>query len=319
MNNWKEDYLKLFFPQDGKEPQIEKAYGLKYENLPKAVFKYMKFDKDDYSIQHLKYNTVWLSNPTEFNDPFDSVININFLKIFHDSSIGKFLETAEAKHNVPRALIEEAKKNENPRNYLTEYILKTKGFNDELLRRYQKFDNDMRLSQANEARWNLVDDLRSSIRVGSFSENYDHMLMWTHYSENHKGFCIKYDLSTSSEKDLNLRFLYPVYYSDDLTDFTREFKLYEEIGKFDALWAIKGAMSKGRNWSYESEWRLIISNLNSRERLHKFLPIKAVYVGAKIDEKNMENILAIAKPMKINVYKMYLSENRFGLEFDKIS
>ncbi len=38
---------------------------------------------------------------------------------------------------------------------------------------------------------------RASIGVICFSSNYDNILMWSHYANNHKGICIEFDLNDS--------------------------------------------------------------------------------------------------------------------------
>lgn len=319
MNDWKEDFLRLRFPKDGKSFQLESAYHLKYENRPKSIFKYMRFDNQNYSMEHLKYNTVWLSNPAKFNDPFDSVINIDFLKLFQASRIERFIEIAEMKHKVPKEIIEKAKLNSDPECYLQEYILKSLGADDKEIKKYIEFDSNWQISMSREARWNTVHDLRSLIRVSSFCENFDHILMWAHYSDNHKGFCVECDLSTSLENDPNIRYLYPVFYSDDLTDFTNQYESLMKAENFGSLWAKKAAIFKAQIWRYESEWRLIIADGGSMEKHRRFFPIKAIYIGAKIEDENREKILDVAKSKNINVFRMYLSEDRFGLDFEKIS
>ena len=42
------------------------------------------------------------------------------------------------------------------------------------------------------------------------------MLMWAHYADSHKGFCVEYDIPTPDEHNINLlQNLLPVIYSDE--------------------------------------------------------------------------------------------------------
>ncbi|WP_349393654.1 DUF2971 domain-containing protein, partial [Clostridium perfringens] len=65
----------------------------------------------------------------------------------------------------------------------------------------------------------LIEDssknLLNSLLICSFSECKDNILMWSHYSNCHKGFCIEYDFS----KLIKSRALVlPVIYSKNVPD-----------------------------------------------------------------------------------------------------
>ena len=62
---WIEEYKKLFFA--GKK---DEAYELKYNNLPKKLYKYEVINEE--KINMLINSELWFSNPDDFNDPFDS-------------------------------------------------------------------------------------------------------------------------------------------------------------------------------------------------------------------------------------------------------
>lgn len=53
---------------------------------------------------------------------------------------------------------------------------------------------------------------KDAVRVVCLSEVYDSMLMWSHYAQNHTGFCIEYDFK---ESDMLCKQLYPVIYTKD--------------------------------------------------------------------------------------------------------
>ena len=54
--------------------------------------------------------------------------------------------------------------------------------------------------------------IKDAVRVVCLSEVYDSMLMWSHYAQNHTGFCIEYDFK---ESDMLYKHLYPVIYTKD--------------------------------------------------------------------------------------------------------
>ena len=57
-----------------------------------------------------------------------------------------------------------------------------------------------------------LNKIKDAVRVVCLSEVYDSMLMWSHYAQNHTGFCIEYDFE---EKDMFYKHLHPVVYTKE--------------------------------------------------------------------------------------------------------
>src|SRR5215469_9264000 len=66
----------------------------------------------------------------------------------------------------------------------------------------------------------VLQAVRTIMKVCSFSAVNDSILMWSHYGRNHQGFCVEYDLSKFDPQDAFLKNLYPVIYSYQLVDLT---------------------------------------------------------------------------------------------------
>lgn len=106
--------------------------------------------------------------------------------------------------------------------------------------------------------------------VESYSKTFDYfrircfsmcspknILMWSHYADNHKGFCIKYRLSNyfinESENELGCHmYLKKVNYTK-----TKNTKLRIDIKSIDST---LGYATKYKDWKYEKEVRLISYN-----------------------------------------------------------
>lgn len=98
-----------------------------------------------------------------------------------------------------------------------------------------------------------VDNARKdSIKLGIFclTETNDNILMWSHYADGHRGFCIEFERSETNE--LGGATCVPVIYPEDNT--VPKFKLKEltERKAFSRL-----ATTKAKLWVYEREWRMI--------------------------------------------------------------
>ncbi len=102
-----------------------------------------------------------------------------------------------------------------------------------------------------------------------------------------KGFCIEYDMSKQSEKDLFSRLTYPVIYGDELYDATSTIK---KINDGKAFLGIQlPTLMKSSEWKYMSkEWRLIAPFNIMKAANNTFktpVPIR-VYLGARIDSND---------------------------------
>jgi len=141
--------------------------------------------------------------------------------------------------------------------------------------------------------------MHSTTCASCFSEVYDSILMWSHYAENHEGFCIEYNLYDVLWNHM----VYPVLYSDKILN-----PLWFS-GKDDTNWDKKLLLTKSNKWKYEREWRIIISPLVNELIEGKGMQIqmpkpKAIYMGCKI-ERNMKLKNALIEYTSSNNIKLF--------------
>jgi hypothetical protein len=151
--------------------------------------------------------------------------------------------------------------------------------------------------------------MNGTVKVCCFSERNDSIPMWAHYADDHKGFCIEYDIY-DQPKDL-IQFLFPIIYADEITDITNE------LSKGVMGWGIKPTIHKSQDWSYEKEWRFIKSTPlvpAVKGASLKFIPIKAIYLGTDICDEDKSKLVEIADTKNIPVYKMKMSDTRFAFQ-----
>lgn len=183
--------------------------------------------------------------------------------------------------------------------------------------------------------------------IACLSESNDNLVMWGNYADSFKGFCVEYDIKrlVLSNDDVK-KHLFPVIY-----DVQRPFEHnLENIGE-DAKELIKSHegsyfpddngnlddilpmfISKGEDWSYEREWRIIYT-LRQRyiDDTGDFLPqkisfpyVSSVYLGYRIDKDIRQDILDRVKRMntrfdtKIKVYDSAFAEKEYKLCFNLI-
>jgi hypothetical protein len=155
-------------------------------------------------------------------------------------------------------------------------------------------------------------------RVASFTEVSDSVLMWGHYSDAHKGFCIEYDFSRGDE--IYKKYIFPIIYSNQRYNSTNDL-LLEKHNNY-----INSCLSKDKIWSCEKEWRLIWPVENNRKEEYKFdfsTLISGVYLGVNIlnqkdGEEYLLQITSWAKQKNITVYQMHIANQGNKLYSKKI-
>lgn len=160
--------------------------------------------------------------------------------------------------------------------------------------------------------------------VESYSKTFDYfrircfsmcspknILMWSHYADNHKGFCIKYRLSNyfinESENELGCHmYLKKVNYTK-----TKNTKLRIDIKSIDST---LGYATKYKDWKYEKEVRLIsynpmIEGKYNEIELDSESNIEAIYFGYRCSDQDIQTIknICIERYNNINFYKMMLN------------
>jgi DNA-directed RNA polymerase subunit RPC12/RpoP len=98
-----------------------------------------------------------------------------------------------------------------------------------------------------------VDNARQdSMKLGVFclTEANDNILMWSHYADGHRGFCIEFERSESNE--LGGESCVPVIYPKDNAVPNFKLKALAERKAFARI-----ATTKAKLWVYEKEWRMI--------------------------------------------------------------
>ena len=342
---WKNDLIKNLFNNDPDSINTKFAIDLKYENIPSSLYKYRHFETKLLNpLEILKSGKIHLSAPTSFNDPFDCAsqlipgnIDQKFIlesnpglykKRFNlsDKEFNGLMTSNNVIKDICRLVLRKLEQN-NKKPPRTDYI-----------KECEKIVKETSI-------WSS-DKLRDSINIASFSETNESILMWSHYAHNHEGFCIEYDFKKLGINHHLTRFIFPVIYSQNVFDIgkslsssKKEFQDvmlnysegieitddYDESDvqmtklKFNNMLLFQSALNKSEEWTYEKEWRYLFKNENPLEKKYFFLPKpKAVYLGAKIKEDNLDKILRIAQNRDFEVFQMEKESTKFTLKPNKI-
>jgi hypothetical protein len=184
---------------------------------------------------------------------------------------------------------------------------------DTLLLKWGEFIRDVHKGKKHV---NALTQSFESYRIRSFcrmkdkngNDTISKVLMWSHYADNHKGFCIQYKFSNEfirTEGRFTSRFRDIIYHSSE-----EPFDL-----NLDSLDTDKALCTKLNDWEYENEVRLITY---APDRSGEFLSIpidekstiESVYFGYRCPDKKIQTIKnALSNYPEIKYFQMRSNYN----------
>lgn len=176
----------------------------------------------------------------------------------------------------------------------------------------------------------IIDDFSAFNKVTSLTANDVYsMPMWAHYSNNHRGFCISYDMKSNNELSACT---FPIQYTDQRIDITKlienqiismtnEFNIQSSKGNKRILLNDLSLIYlssllcnlKHISWSYENEFRCT-TGATAKGMPYISATPKEIYIGMNCLPKYEKKLINIANTLKIPIYKMYFDE--FNEKFD---
>ena len=300
-------------------PAVQRVHSValltRKEKNDAKIYKFQ--DCNYFTIRNFEKDMISLNNPSTFNDPFDSckmaITDDDLVNVVMNHVLIKGTVITEGTRTAFRQLIDGG----DAYRKINEYLSATVGENE--LTKYCKSIFGLLQDNVNLIKELIRKYFCQSYRVSCFSNNKDNILMWSHYSNSCKGFCLEYDIC-DVKKDID--WIFPCVYTDqvipvqsqylfELIDYYKKFAEDDFTVNFDITMIdnimenmVRVAFIKEKSWEYEGEWRLIIpmhffeSNPvtyidNKNTVLIPFVRPKAVYTGLKTSETHKEHIKEI--------------------------
>jgi len=236
---------------------------------------------DDSKIDHVKriftHNEMFFPSVDQFNDPFDCKFDFSFAG--DEKEVRQYFW-----RNISRKHPDWSRKEK--RNWMK----KTKNINT------KKFWSDLN---------DNMKYMKSEIGIYSLSRVPDSVLMWSHYSMSHTGFCLKIfddpnSMFVARALPVSYSKEYPVIYP--ATD--GEYERFE-----------KTLMTKAKFWEYEEEWRIID---DSGPGIKLFPPkiLVGVIFGCRMSEKHRDLVRrwCEGRQTPVSFYQAREAERTYALE-----
>lgn len=310
---------------------------------PEYLYKYQSLSIQ--SLKNLKRNCIYFNDPNNFNDPYDTnqkieveSTNIEVLKLLNDS-----IEKSAKLDILINKLDNDSLSKGELIELIFEYSNRWDLFFEELLynlgldKNTSMSDLDLKIKSPNlrfdlakaATRQSLLKiaktiiynalekgriEVFKDIGVACFSNKHNDILMWSYYSDGHRGFCLEFD---TIYEPFN-KSLYSVQYipTSPIIDHN---KLLSEEDHYKYIIQLFLA-TKYIDWGHEGEWRVILKEKN-KEYIYEPKALSGVYFGEKIDPTNLEIISQIVKGQNPNVklYKMQKNPREFKMIRQEIS
>lgn len=253
------------------------------------IYKYRSFETP-YKYDVFTRSELYFAKPSEFNDPFESkprIVGLDTLK-----------ERQEHVDNFIKRELGVLKYKE--KNALKKRLL-------------------LRLSNL-ELVTRDIHELLCEYGVFSSSENWNQCLMWSHYSDSHKGFCIGFEFDEEFDDDMGLA--HKVKYEKNYPELCPEIFNQKTQGKNEKL--VEATIgTKSSEWSYEKEIRYIKLAREGGNGIYNIKPNKVIelIIGACTTENDKNEIINIVtKHMPwVNIYQAIISSSKYELNRKPIS
>jgi hypothetical protein len=252
--------------------------------IPKTIYRYQGANL--YSLKNLKAQSLYMASPLGFNDPYDCALSTRINEI-SDVDWQRLVS-----HYANEGGLLAAAKQRMLSIYDAE--LKSMGIGS--------VKSAIGINQLNFLK------LRG---VTCFSEKKDDLLMWGHYGDGYRGFCLEF----RAQGDLFEK-IREVKYVDQIPAIDVVSLLIDkDVNHVDLLYCTKSI-----KWQYEKEWRLIHEKVGTLY-CYPAETLKAIYFGPKIDNEIKEIICLIMQGQNPNVefWQGELSKTEFKVEFKKVS
>ena len=258
------------------------------QGLPRRLYKYRDTGKFTEAIFGTR--TLYFAPPSGFNDPFDCGFRIAV--------------TGSNNAAVTESVAWQAIKEKCPDMPPAEQIEGAKQVRRALLRRRRTELEDIVVEK-------LAKDTNARVGICCFSEVNDDILMWSHYSDCHRGICLEFSLVRGF-----LRAAQPVEYSRRYPSLDLASVVVDEDLRAAAPWMLR----KAKHWSYEKEWRVLeFVNGPGTKPWHPSC-LTGVIMGCRIPAKSRAKVEKWIGgwPSKVTVYQARQSRRSFGLEIVEI-
>lgn len=159
----------------------------------------------------------------------------------------------------------------------------------------------------------LDDLLGHNKRIGiySLSTSYEDKLLWAHYANSHRGFCIEYNLDKLIDSYIHeSKNHFPVLYS--LKPSELEFTDISQASTNNGSLLQKIFACKSKEWEYEKEYRIVTNDFGIHN--YDFDAVQSIYFGLKMPDSQKKAMMNRLEGRSIKFYQITKMSNDYNLQ-----
>ncbi|TQV78010.1 DUF2971 domain-containing protein [Exilibacterium tricleocarpae] len=279
--------------------------------IPQKIYRYQSFSAQ--SLEALCHDQIYFSDPSAFNDPLDCSPSIE--SDTDAETLRKILSRLIQKRVEQEILVSLKAANiegDRGRQHAERQAQKA-AYNELKSIAYQATNPEYEEGIEEAERWQLTYSIQRELLkqnnrgVCCLSEEYNNPLLWSHYSDQHNGFCVGYSLDRNPKPQIH-----KVIYGGSRTVKTNLIAraiLDSDIGAQKELDASM-LLRKAEPWGYEKEWRMF-GNVGLQDSP---LRLEEIIFGLRCSDAIMYSVMEALKPRDIKFYSMYVTRNSFELK-----
>jgi len=231
---------------------------------------------------------IYLPRPIDFNDPFECRPRLTV----YNSGLKR-------------------------QSFIRERVRKIFPPNERKARKELMKEYDRRLRSSPEIIESAYEEFVKTTGLYCLSEKNDDILMWSHYSNGHRGLCVEFDAI------IDAAFSGMMLFGQALkVNYREERPTLNVMAIGQPTEYQKALLTKSNHWDYEEEWRVIKTEPEGGPGVRHFRPevLTGVIFGALISTEDKQQIMDwISKyPTKIVLYQARIDETKYKLNIEPI-
>lgn len=256
-------------------------------NVPDTLYKYRDWG-NEYHQKLLTEGELYFATANQFNDPFDFSLPYKWKQedLTDDNIFLKLLSSLKAE----RSDLTDEEMHQMCFDQQNEGLFHDKAFIKEINEKFRDMEHKM-------------------LGIVSLTNNPNNFLMWSHYSNSHKGFVVGFDkkkLFDATEAGFGV------------VDYKVDIPTYDI---FDDLMdkAITQILTKAQFWNYEDEYRLFSTQYVS-SAVDVSSAITDVILGCNMTQEQIMKIIQLVEDRypNVQIYQAFKNEDEYKVDIGKI-
>jgi len=299
---------------DKRSHKKEKTNKMSHTKItPKILYRYECLN--DKKLKALQNAYLYLPSAAELNDPYEFISFKNRSNISDEKYIEAFWITKTAQMNVSGCF------DNKQIQKIIEPHWPTNESKVEFIKNY-----------IDELTTEILQDIKKNWGILSLIADPNNLLLWSHYADSHKGYCLGFDRDVFYEAYPNEVF-YPVTYSDDyptvnmiyfIENFKTSMKIFwggsitpdEIMDIFSKSGFFKPMTTKNKIWELEKEWRWIKMNSAGDKVPFPKGFLKRIIFGKKMTDdhkRTIRNVFENNPDQNPEIIEADLSDKKYGV------